>query len=306
VLGLGAWFIVSNPAGRNSSASDSISGRLVMARVGIRMFEEAPVFGIGIAEFYGKSVDFAGGSLASIGLRAGENAHNNFIQVLAEQGVVGLCALLWWLAAILLGGGRALISNPRGARGALLVAIVACIGTWLTGHPLLVPEFTFVFWLYCGILAAMTPAVRPSRTSWLLWALVAGVLVSVPLRASALRDAVNLEYQGFGLSLWGHDDTQRYREVGESFALYLPADSEPIELPVRLAPGAPNPLVVDVRIRDQPAATIVVRGIEWQTAAIAVPQRSRRFELVEFSVRPAESALGLPRVLLRVGKPVSR
>jgi len=43
------------------------------------------------------------------------------------------------------------------------VAIVACLVTWLAGHPLLVAEFAFLFWVYCGVLASIgsePPAAR--------------------------------------------------------------------------------------------------------------------------------------------------
>jgi hypothetical protein len=39
----------------------------------------------------------------------------------------------------------------------------------------------------------------------------------------------------------------------------------------------------------------------WQTALILVPQGPRRFELVDFAVRPA-AGTALPPVLLRVGR----
>jgi len=183
VLGVGAWAIVGNPSGRNDPISRSITVREVMFETGVRLFAEAPVFGIGLTRFYGESERYAGPALTGMGWRPTENAHNNFIQVLAEQGLVGFAALLWWLAVILTGGVRAQISNPDAGRKGLLLAVVACVGTWLTGHPLIVPEFAFVFWLYCGILTAMTPGAPATRARWLPWVLAAGVLVSMPFRA---------------------------------------------------------------------------------------------------------------------------
>jgi len=277
-----------------------------MVKAGIQMFEQAPMFGIGIGKFYEASAAFIGPYMQKVGGGPRENAHNNFVQVLAEQGVTGLAAMLWWLSAVVMYGARGHGTHPDLAARALLVAVVACIATWLTGHPLLVPEFAFVFWLYCGVLAGLTPAVRLTWPRWLVGLLVGVVLITVPLRASALRDAVWLEHLGFGLSLWQHDDEQRYREVGANFALYLPANGRPVELPIRLAPGTPPPLLVEARLRGQVVASIPISDTAWQTASITLRQGARQFELVDFAVRSPTPITALPVVLLRVGKNVLR
>jgi len=306
-LGLIGWQVVANSVGRNDPLAHSIKYRGVMFDAGVQLFKEAPVFGIGITKFYGASARFVEPFLRSLGAGPGENAHNNFLQVLAEQGLIGLAGLLWWLAVILVNGVRSQISKPELGRGALLLAIVACVGTWLTGHPLLVPEFAFVFWLYCGILAALTPAALSTRPRWPLALLVAIVLATVPWRASAERDAAQLEHFGFGVStLWQHDDAQRYREAGSDFALYLPVNGHVVELPYRVAPGAPQPLVMEIRIRGELVDTIPIGDTAWQTAVIAMRQGSRRFEIVDFAIRSPTAGTELPAVLLRVGKDVAR
>jgi O-antigen ligase len=302
VLGMGAWLVVTNPAGRNYPLSNSISGRLAMARTGVQMFKQAPVFGIGITQFYPASEAFDDPYRRALVGGTRENAHNNFIQVLAEQGLAGLGALLWSLAVVLVGAQREQKAIPNAIRASLLLGIVACLGTWLTGHPLLVPEFAFVFWLYCGVLAAMTAGVPSTRSRWLVWVLVTAVIASVPLRASAQRNAALLEHFGFGVSLWQHDDAQPYREVGTSFALFLPAGTMPVDVPVRRAPGTPDPVVVDVTIRGELIDRISVRGDGWQSMLVPVRQGARRFELVEFAVKPPAPGIDAPKVLLRVGK----
>jgi hypothetical protein len=285
----------------------SASSRLVLMRVGLQLFREAPVFGIGITKFYGASADVGGPELVSQVGYPRENAHNNFVQVLAEQGLVGFGALLWWLGVAVLGALRAQLAAPDRARGCLLAAIVACIGTWMTGHPLLVPEFAFLFWLYSGVLAAVTPAIPQARPSWLPWLLIAGVLASAPLRAYALRNATDLEHFGFGLStLWGRDDSQRYREAGASFALFVPATGQAVEVPLRRAPGAPDPLVVDASVQGRLINRISLDGEAWHSFVVAVRSGPRRFELVDFAVHPPAGGGDLPGVLVRVGKDVPR
>jgi O-antigen ligase len=303
VAGLWLTLNMREQSTRHGTISNSVSTRLPLAKAGLQMFEENPVFGIGIARFYPSSTGFLRGSL---GEDYRENAHNNFLQVLAEQGIVGLGALLWCLAVVVGGGVRAQLSTPSAGRGSLIAAIGACIGTWMTGHPLLVREFAFVFWLYLGVLSAMAPAPPNNRVRSVAWILMAGVLLSVPLRAKALRDAADLEHRGFGVSsLWQHDDDQRYRTAGSEFALYLPATGRPVEVPLRRAPGAPDPLVVDVRIAGRLADTTSVGGDAWQTLSIRLPAGPRRFELVDFFVRTAEGA-ATGEILLRVGRDAAR
>jgi O-antigen ligase len=298
IIGVAGWLTTMYPASRYSERSTS--SRLVLMNAGIQMFKQAPVFGIGIARFYGTSAGVDPEIPPLVG-HTGENAHNNFIQVLAEQGVVGLGAMLWWLGVVFLTAGRAQHVRPDALRSALLVAIGACIGTWLTGHPLLVPEFAFVFWLYCGIVVAMKPAPPPDRSRWLAWLLAAAVLVSMPLRAAALRNAADLDHLGFGLSLWQHDDTQRYREARATFSVFLPVDDRPVALPMRRAPGAADPLVVEVRVRGRRVTTITVGGDEWHEPRIPVPRGWRRFERADFAVRRPPGS-ETTQVLLRVGR----
>ena len=307
VLGVGAWLVVSNPTGRSAPLPGSITLRLVMAKAGVQMFRGAPVFGIGITKFYDASAEYAGQYLTSVGWRPRENAHNNFVQVLAEQGLAGFIALLWWLAVILVDRTRTQFATPDPLRRALRLAIIACLGTWMTGHPLIVPEFAFVFWLYCGILAALTPAVPSTRPRWPLRLLVVAVLATVYFRASALRDVAYLEHLGRGVSaLWQHDDSQRYREAGTSFTLFLPATGRPVSVPIRRAPGSPDPLLVEIIIRGRSVDRVPIQGDEWQTILVVVPSESRHFESVEFVVRSERPDSTTQPVLVRVGKAVAR
>jgi len=306
VLGLGAWLVIVNPAGRNYPISSSIMGRLEMARTGVQMFRSAPAFGIGITRFYEVSAGYDNPTRRTLVGGPRENAHNNFVQVLAEQGLVGLAALLWWLGAGWITAARVQTSTPDRVRGALLLAILACVGTWMTGHPLLVPEFAFVFCFFCGILAAMTPAPEPGRTRGLAAVLIATVAISVPVRASALRNAADLEHLGFALSQWQHDDDQRYREAGTSFGLYLPAGAGPVTVPLRRAPGTPDPLVVEASIDGHAVDRITIGGDGWQLFIVVPPPGPRRFALVDFAVHPAGPGGGEPAVLVRVGKAEAR
>jgi O-antigen ligase len=304
VIAVGAWFIAHYPEGRNDQVGNTMRDRLVLMNAGLQMAEEAPVFGIGVDRFYESSPRYVGANERHV--QVPENAHNNFIQVLAEQGLAGLLALLWLLWTVLGGGLRAQRQQPTTIRAGLLLGVAACVATWLTGHPLLVPEFTFVFWLYAAMLTALTPAPPRDRISWIAVAVIAAVLISVPARAAAHRNNANLEYRGLGVSMWHHDDTQRYRNAGGRFSLFLTATDRPIELPLRRAPGAPDPLMVAIEIDGKTVNRIAIEGDEWRTVQVIVPRGPSQFKQVDFVVdAPSASGRALP-VLLRVGKETAR
>ncbi len=88
---------------RYSEPSMSVRARLMMAETSLRLFSTAPVFGIGIHQFYAASPGALDPEFPALSGYSRENAHNNFLQVLAEQGVVGLAALLWWLGLLCVG-----------------------------------------------------------------------------------------------------------------------------------------------------------------------------------------------------------
>lgn len=301
VIAMGGWFVAHYPEGRNDQVGNTLRDRLFLMKAGIRMAEEAPLFGIGVDRFYESSPRYIGENDRHV--KVPENAHNNFIQVLAEQGLAGLLALLWMLWTIFGSGVRAQKQRPSPLRAALLLGMAACVATWLTGHPLLVPEFTFVFFLYAATLTAMTPAPPPERVSWLASGAVLALVVSVPARATAHRNDANLEYRGLGVSMWHHDDSQRYRNAGSRFSLFLAANNRPIELPVRRAPGAPEPVMVTIQIDGKPVNRIAIEGDAWRTVLIAVPQGPSQFKQVDFVVE--EAGNGAP-VMLRVGKETAR
>jgi hypothetical protein len=303
-LALGGWLATRDPSSRYNTVAGSMAARMALTKAALQVGQQAPMFGIGITKLYSASAAFIGPSAAALSGYAKENAHNNFVQMFAEQGLVGLCGLLWLLGVVLIGAARSQRSSPDPIRGALLAATVLCIGTWLAGHPLLVPEFALLFWLYVGTLAGLTPSPQTTAPGrWLVWVPAVLVLGTIPVRASALRDAAGLEHYAFGVSrFWQHDDTQRYRETGRAFALFLPVTGRPVEVPIRRAPGAPDPLVVEVTVGGRLLDEVPIEGDAWRSVLVQIPQGRRLFELVDFSVRAKSPGQLEPGVWLRVGR----
>ena len=290
------------PSTRNISLKPAATARQIMAETSLNMWKAAPVFGIGVGRFFEESSRFGAAALVTkLGAPPNENAHNYFLQVLSTEGLIGLAALLMALGTVLAPAVRAERAASVPLRRWLLAGVVACLLTWLTGHPQLVPEAAFAFWLLFGVLAASTPV---PGARWPAAVAVAAVvlLATGPFRASHGVSQMDFEHVGVGLSPWQPEaDGFRYRLAGPSFMLYLPADGRSVDLPLRRAPGAPDPLAVTIVEAGRKLYEPLLSGDAWQVIRVQLPKSTRRFAPVEFTV----SAVGtreLPSPALHVGK----
>ncbi len=98
-----------------------------------------------------------------------ENAHNFFLQVLAEVGIAGLASLAILLAAIALAVGhriRGQTPNELRLTAGLAIGVMAFVLTWLTGHPLLnlSNQLWFASVLAVGLMARDAAQVHGSPT----------------------------------------------------------------------------------------------------------------------------------------------
>lgn len=283
VLSVG-WLAVVPKTDRYSEMSTSVRTRVLMAEASIRLFSTAPVFGIGIHQFYAASAGALDPQFQALSKYSRENAHNNFLQILTEEGVVGLASMLWWLGLLCTGALAA--RKHDGAvrhRDALFLGVLACVATWLGGHPLLVREFSTIFFLYAAILAALTPAasVLPARAAAVAVAVVA---LSLPVRAMALRNAQYLEDQGFGLSRWARDAEHNYRQAGSTFHLYLQSGTT-VQLPLRLVDEVRETAYVEVHVGGRVVQERRIASDQWRTIEIEVPQSTKGFQLAKVTVR---------------------
>ncbi len=169
----------------------AFSIRVEMARTAGRMFASHPVFGVGVGAFFERSAEYVAPAFREIAPR--ENAHNNFLQVLAELGILGFVPFVWALGAVAWSvvrswrAGRLPAAAVGGAAG-----LAAFVMTWLTGHPLLIFEVATAFWLVLGAVGALAsgdvaePAIERRRGAWtggwIVFLLVAAAIASVPFR----------------------------------------------------------------------------------------------------------------------------
>jgi len=302
ILIAGGLASILYPSARNVALGTASSTRRILMETSVNMWRSAPVFGVGIGRFYEESVHYGADALVTAAETAGvrENAHNNFLQVLATEGLVGLAALLITLGVVLV----AALRTAGGAAGAqrrwLTAGIAGYLLTWLFGHPQLVPEAAFAFWMLLGVLAGMLPSPTYPRSRLALPLIAALVLVSAPFRAAAAIRQMDFEHVAIGVSPWQPAlDGIRYRAAPVAFGLYLPADGTAVDLPLRRAPGAADPLAVAIILNGRKLYEPLVSGNAWQQIRVQLPKTNRRFARVEFEVSPPQSD-GKP--VLLVGK----
>jgi len=245
----------------------------------LRMIAATPIAGVGVGQYKAASTFFMAPPVAySYG---SENAHNYFLQLAAELGLVGVAVLVWWLLLAAIDTVRAAAATPRDPRLLGLIAGVgAFVATCATGHPLLLTEVAVPFWLAFG----------------LMWALAASTLLragvdrpphSVPGFAAAAAIAV-VAAQFFahdatlrppeshaitGLYEWETDvDGTRYRWTGDYGSIFVPSDVTRVYIPVRVPAVAPaiSPMQVEARTEGKPGTRMMV-GDHWAVFNLVLP-----------------------------------
>lgn len=274
-LGLaGAITALAPQRGNQQSAFLSMDVRLGMAQVGARMIATRPAFGVGLGEFTARAGEFTPPELvAKFPVASQENAHNNFIQVAAELGLVGGVLFTWVVAAALFAAMR----HSRGHPFMRLVTagLLAFVISWLGGHPLLVPEAAYIFWILLGAAAgASLPAVRPSsrQARAAVAACAVAIAVTLPWRMRAMMDDANLEHLGIGVSRhWqlGPDDA-RYREAIGHATLFAPTGSA---FKLRVNPRTDGVLNLELKLDGRVADVVTVLPNTWNQ--LSLPARTQ-------------------------------
>ena len=304
VLVLGVIVLGASQARRlTNDAPLAWTVRVEFVKTTWRMLQDHPLWGVGVGAYLQSSPHYSSRALRAI--YPVENAHNNFLQIAGELGPVALGAFVLLALAPLVSVARA-----TGSDGADDVA-VALWGGWLAflltcagGHPLLIPEVG-VFALSClGALAsANAPRLQespvPARTSWMLAGIVAALLVSVPLRATAERRAADLEHVVVTGERWTREDgipTLRFRG---DVAVYVVADGGRSNVTLRVPDAGRRPAELTLRLDDQIADIVRISDPDWKTWAMVVPPRGgERFRLLRIEAR-AGGGDRRPLVVLR-------
>jgi O-antigen ligase len=302
--------------------------RTQFAQTSLRMIAERPVYGIGAGRYHPESNLFLSPRLAwTYGF---ENAHNYFLQIAGETGLLGLVLF----AAILAGGltltVRVLSRTPHDWRLAgMLVGVVGFLATCLSGHPLLVREVAFPFWIQFGLMVALASSTLlnldaaplrafrgflPRRSIGTL-AVVALVVAVVPARLMERPLEPSSAPGADGFYEWETgSDGVRFRWTTAFASLFVPSTAIRVDIPVR-APregGRFNPSSVEIAIGGVNRGRFAAAD-EWSAISLPVadgPSVSnyKRIDLrVDRTWRPAVIVPGsaeMRAVGIQVGMPI--
>lgn len=273
-------------------AGAALAYRQEFASIALRMTRDHPWFGVGLTEFkHATIVYLRADRLEAIAPSGGENAHNNFLQILGELGVTGFLAFLWLLArpaSDLWHAARARAATL--AMTALAAGATAFLLSSLGGHPFLTTQVQFAFFLVFGIAAgvmpprpASAPGARAAR--WMAAAAFLFLTLSLPFRLIEARRTLTVPNLFFGASpLRDSVDGLVYRIAEPRSAWFALASAHRVDIPLRwTAPPSPACSVtisVDGRVVNQvsPRADMWLHTI-FEMPGVATRNATRRFDL---------------------------
>jgi hypothetical protein len=251
-----------NPLFDRASTSGALGIRAEMARVAGRLWLTNPALGVGLGQFRERSGPFVQDEYVRT-LYGRENAHNKFLQILAELGALGAAAFALVLIAALR------YPAPFGIRAGLAAFLITC----LAGHPLLVPDVAVAFGIALGVAASAQPPEGRLRRLPLNAVLVAVLAIAAaPFAYRTERDALSLDHVGIGVSGWvSGGDGVRYRRSEGDATIFVPRDARQLVLVVRPADPAALPATFRLWLNDRPADSFAVPLDAWQTYRMTMP-----------------------------------
>jgi hypothetical protein len=277
---------------RRATVSEALTIRWHMAVVGLRAAATDPLLGIGVDRLRTTSAPLIPPELVRLWRPAanGENAHNNFVQVLAESGALGLAAFLWLLAASVGATSRWRADATSDViRPGIVGGLAAFLLTSLAGHPLLVEavRLCFFFWLGC-VAAGTSLELRPSRRWWPARAMVASALLLavlvVPRIVTARREANAVGATAGAAPLAGAVDGVPYRPAGRDSAWVIAPETTTVDWTLRADFGSPRPCRIEIEVDRRLGTVMDLDDVVWRPVRLvlappAQPRPSRRLDV---------------------------
>jgi hypothetical protein len=247
----------------------------------LRVIGTHPYLGIGPGRYFRDSPNFLTPELAwSYG---SENAHNNFLQITTEQGIIGFFIYAAFFVAALALAFRALARSPQDWRllGAT-AGIVAFLGTCLMGHPLLVREVAAAFFVQLGLAAALGGSTllnsgRPSEDGYygqiatvlgtIAFAVLPAWTLEKPLVPVHLEEVDGMYYGDEGLA-----DGVPFHWTRRIASQYVPATYRTIDLPLRspIAALTGEPTLVEITSGGKVLVNAMI-GNAWTNIRLNLP-----------------------------------
>ena len=289
----------------------SLPVRVLMWRSALKTLAAQPVFGVGIGQFQYRVAEFDPEAALPTNVGASRfHAHNQFLEMAAEVGVIGGLLFVGVFAVILWRAWKAFRASHDPLLGGAVAGVVAFLITCLVGQPLFYNVVAYPFWMVLGVVLAggdasptalpdeQTPAYRRFRTR-----LAAGFLlllaVSIPVRVWQGKDRVNFALAAYGFSEWHRPaDGAPYRLVRDNGTFFTYPHALRLKLPIRRDVEAGQSRVeVDVSLDGRRARTLTLGDGEWQSAEFIIPfDAKRRFRRIDIAVRAPAGVAAQVRV----------
>lgn len=287
---------------------ESFRLRLLMWRTALSVCAEFPIFGVGIGQFPFQAAAFNQNEI--LGRIPRFNAHNQFLEVAAELGMIGGVLFVGMFAAILWRAWKAFRTSRDPALGGAIAGVVAFLITCLGGQPLLYDIVAFPFWMVLGVLvdggemSAEAAHAQPTPASRRFWPrVIAGFLIvlalSIPVRVWQGKERVNFALARYGFSgLLEASDGSKYSLVRDDGTFFTYPHAIWLKLPIqRDIEAGRNRLEVDISLDGRRARTLTLADDEWQTVEFMIPaDANRRFRRVDLAVRAPAGVAAQVRV----------
>jgi hypothetical protein len=276
VLAVGAaLYLVFRTTG--ATPSEAISIRWAFLQTTARMLFGEPAFGVGIGQYSLWSAHYAPPALFK--LWRPDNAHNNLAQIAGELGLIGLITFV--IVLVVSFRTRLNTHAANAMRRPLIAGLSVFMLTWLGGHPLLVGESAYPFWITLGVAAALIASDSKTNPSVATIGVAAVVLlVSVPFRVATKSAQLDLSRVTYGISA---------KQLMTSRArFFVPAIGSRVELPLRARSASDNePVEIDVLVDGSALDTVTITDRNWRKTAINLSGDSpRRFHQIDLRIRP--------------------
>ena len=161
----------------HAGLDDASTVRWQLFEVGLQTAKRHLMFGVGVGDYIPMSRRWVTDDMALLKSFAprGENAHNNYLQILVELGLPATVLFMGLLGVTIFSAWR---SNDWLSAQAMGMGLAAFAVSAVFGHPLLLSEVSAAFFLALGLTAglAAAPGVHPE---WHRTASRAGILVYV-------------------------------------------------------------------------------------------------------------------------------
>ncbi len=273
-----------------SGSGEALGVRMDMARIGLALTAQAPLFGVGPGQFQQASVPLVSDDLITRfpQTRLGENAHNQFLQIVAELGLIGAVALAWFAVAAARGmPARTAPPDLRAWIQLWSVGLLAFLLSAAFGHPFLMPPVLLSCLLVLGVIAAGAPVpVVGTRAQRGLVAAVVIILATIPFRANEAVGQTELDHHTIGASAAVAElDGRQYRAVRPSSTWFVRVSAKVIDVPLRVDPDVGGACRVRLLVDGFPANEVDVTATAWTHSRFALTagkyrQVNRRLDII--------------------------